>query len=313
MLAAVLESTTERTPWLRLRAIRAAVKTLRNGGTLVDRMAERALPSFRNPPVTEVVAGVSFKPIEELSAPRIGQLWAEKLIQAFPRVEEQLPYEPPVERFDQRAPSISFGLEVGGFPRPRVWFVNQSGDEVVQIQHNYFACNWRKVRPDAEYGRWGSRRTAFATWFQVFRSFLAEQALGEVSPTQCEVTYVNHIEPADGWSEHGDAAAVFRSLAMPPFGTEGFGGRLEQVQMAEQFRLEREGEPFGRLHVVLQPAFRRVDNRPIYVLELTARGRPAGDSNDAVLAFLDEGREAIVRAFAALTTSTMHDVWQRHE
>lgn len=276
-------------------------------------MSPRALPNFRKPPVTEVVVGLAFKPIEELSAIRIGQLWAEKFASAFPNAEEQPPYEPPVERFDQPVPRFSVGLELIGFPRPRVWFINEAGDEVVQIQHNYFACNWRKVQPDAEYGRWASRRSSFERSLSAFQSFLAEHALGDVLPTQCEVTYINHIEPSDGWRDHSDAATVFTFVRNPAFEEEGFGGRLEQVQLSEQLRLEREGEPIGRLHVVLQPAFRRHDNQPIYVLELTARGRPLGEDTHGVLSFLDEGRAAIVRAFAAITSSAMHEVWERYD
>lgn len=275
-------------------------------------MADAALPSFRNPPVTEVVVGVVIKPIEELTVPRIGQLWSERFASVFPRAEEQAPYEPPVERFDESQPSISLGLQLGlSFPRPRVWFVNETGDELVQIQRNYFACNWRKVHPETEYGRWESRRSAFARWFQSLETFVAEHGLGGVSPTQCEVTYVNHIEPAGLWSAHPDAPAVFRMIAAPG-AEENFPGSLEQVQMATQFRLLHDGEPFGRLHVTVQPAFKRSDNQPIYIMELTARGRPLGDDANGMHAFFEEGRRAIVTAFAACTTPEMHEVWGRY-
>jgi len=278
-------------------------------------MPADALPSFRNPPVTEVVVGVAFKPIDGLSVPRIGQLWSEKFAEHFTRAEDQPPYEPPIERFEDSLPTELFGLQLvsGAFPRPRVWFLNQAGDELVQIQRNYFACNWRKVHPDAQYGRWASRRDTFKRWFAALQSFLTEHSLGEILPTQCEVTYVNHIEPGDGWSSHGEAAAILRVVATPPYDDEDFHGLVEHVQLAEQFRLEKDGEPFGRLHMAFQPAFRRSDNRPIYILELTARGRPLGDSTDGMLMFFEEGRKAIVTAFAAVTTPAMQHVWDRYD
>ena len=270
------------------------------------------LPSFREPPVTEVVVGVAIKPIEELTVPRIGQLWSERFAAAFPRAEEHPPYEPPMERFDDGAPSISLGLQLGGaFPRPRVWFLNDAGDELIQVQRNYFACNWRKVHPDTQYGRWESRRSAFQEWFGNLEGFVEEHGLGTVVATQCEVTYVNHIVPGPQWHEHADAPAIFRIFGAPS-ADEKFPGTLEQAQVATQFRLVRDGEPFGRLHVTVQPAFRRTDNQPIYIMELTARGRPLGEGADGMYAFFEEGRRSIVTGFAACTTPRMHEVWGRY-
>ena len=65
------------------------------------------------------------------------------------------------------------------------------------------------------------------------------------------------------------------------------------------------GEPIGRLHVDLQPAVRTSDNRPMYVLHLTARGQVSDG-----LEFFDIGRDWIVQTFKRLTSSSMHDVWR---
>jgi uncharacterized protein (TIGR04255 family) len=298
-----------------LTPIGARVSSLKDGGTLVSGMSDRALPSFRNPPVTEVVVGLAFKPIVGLSVPRLGQLWSEKFADYFPQAEEQPPYEPPIERFDEGVQSELFRMQLigGGFPRPRMWFLNERGDELVQIQRDYFACNWRKVHPDAEYGRWHSRRTAFERWLSAFQSFLANHSLGEILPTQCEVTYVNHIDADTVWSTHGDIASILRLVGTPPYAEEGFEGKFEQLQLVGQFRLQMEGIPFARLHATLQPGFRRLDNKPIYILDLTVRGRPLGEGADGVLAFLDEARKAIVSAFASLTTPAMHGRWGRDD
>ena len=295
--------------------IRVADTLATDGGKLVEKMSDRALPSFRNPPVTEVVVGVAFKPIDGLSVPRIGQLWSEQFEKDFPNVEEQPPYEPPIERFDDGVPSELFRLQLlgGSFPRPRVWFLNTAGDELVQIQRNYFACNWRKVDPQGQYHRWESRRSAFERWFSALQTFLRAHSLGEVLATQCEVTYINHIEEDSAGLRHGDVASILSLISPPPYENEGFDGKLEQLELAAQFRIALDGVPFGRLHANVQPAFRRTDNRPIYVFELTARGRPLGDSHEGVLRFLDEGRKAIVTAFASLTTNEMHQIWGRYE
>ena len=74
-----------------------------------------------------------------------------------------------------------------------------------------------------------------------------------------------------------------------------------------------DGEPLGRLHIVMEPGYRRDDNRPMFLLDLTARGRPERDGVDGVLRFLEIGREWVVRGFAAVTTAQMHKIWGRRD
>jgi len=72
-----------------------------------------------------------------------------------------------------------------------------------------------------------------------------------------------------------------------------------------------DGSPIGRLLVSVDPAYRAEDDRPIYVLLLTARGRPIGQGIEGALGFLDIGREWIVRGFTSLTSPRMHEIWGR--
>ncbi len=68
--------------------------------------------------------------------------------------------------------------------------------------------------------------------------------------------------------------------------------------------------PLGRLHVSIQPGWRKPDNAPIYVLELTARGAPTGIGMEGAQSFFDVGHDWIVRGFRDLTTSDMHKIWR---
>jgi len=63
----------------------------------------------------------------------------------------------------------------------------------------------------------------------------------------------------------------------------------------------------------MQPAFTVEDERPIYVLNMTARGAPLGDNLEGVLGFLDIGHEWVVRGFTAITSDVMHRVWGRDD
>jgi hypothetical protein len=70
-------------------------------------------------------------------------------------------------------------------------------------------------------------------------------------------------------------------------------------------------KPVGRLHVVVQPAWKKSDNSPILALSLTARGVPFGEGVEGAFAFFDLGRRWIVKAFADITTPDMQRAWER--
>jgi uncharacterized protein (TIGR04255 family) len=269
-----------------------------------------SLPSFRHPPVTEVVLAASFKPLVELQTVHFGQLWQEKLQRVFPHTEEQPPYDPPVERFESPPTStLNFGL-FNRPPSPRIWFLSEDRQQVIQLQRDWFGVNWRKLSQDTEYERYPSVRAEFERWYGVLGEFLNQRHLGEVFPQQCEITYVNHIDSGTSWRSHGEAAKVFSFLRdLPP------GSRLGEPQQAQftcSFLMQSEGGPIGRLHAEARPAFRLEDGAPIFLLNLTARGKPQGKGVEGVLRFLDLGREWIVRGFAELTTEAMHREWGRY-
>jgi uncharacterized protein (TIGR04255 family) len=273
--------------------------------------ADPPMPSFRQPPVVEVVLAVSFEPIEGLGSLQIGQLWAQHFRAAFPKTEEQAPYFPPMERFGRQARFPEVKLEMmGSLPSPRHWFIDETGTQLVQVQHNWFARNWRKMEDHPEYHRYHSIRGPFERDLSTFIDFIHEAGLGVVKPVQCELTYINHIFPGTSWSDHGDLSQIVRvwrdDLARD------FLPRPEQVQFAVSYVIPGTAtEHQGRLHMSMQPAFTVSGEAPIYVLNLTARGAPLSDDIRGVLGFLDIAHEWVVRGFTSVTSDTMHDVWGR--
>ena len=273
-------------------------------------MSEPMILNFDNPPIAEVVAAVSFEALPAITLAHFGIFWKEHLAAAFPRIEEKPPLMPPLERFGAEAfaPQLSLIAEPE-YPSPRLWALNENGDELLQLQRNWFGCNWRKVNSDSSYTHWPARRAAFARWYAALDDYVTNNDLGRISPIQCEVTYVNHILSGNTWKRHGEIANIFRSIGESelPASLE-----RESTRFGQDFlMLGQDGRPVGRLHVSAQPAFRPEGREPIYVLELTARGVPKTPDIEGVVDFLNQGRDAINATFSALTADEIQHEWGR--
>jgi len=269
---------------------------------------DRTLPDYKAPPISEVAIGVQVEPIERLVAPFLGLFWREIRTQ-YPDVDVQPPLQPQVEVFgestESERPSVSV---LDKLPTPRCWFVSKDETELVQLQGDRLIHNWRKRRDGDIYPRYQKLRDAFARELALLEAFIEDEKLGQFTPNQCEVSYINHIL-CDSLEEQGQLDRIF-SLWKLPVG--GFLPPAEGAQFAARFLMKDEsGGPLGRVHVLAQPALRRTDRKPMVSLTLVARGRPEGAGRDGVLRFLDLGREWIVRTFDEITTPAMHRTWGR--
>ncbi|MGB2802231.1 MAG: TIGR04255 family protein [Phycisphaerae bacterium] len=269
------------------------------------------LPDFTNPPVIEVALSVQFNRILGLRTAQMGLLWS-AWKDRFPKTEEHPPLEPAVECFDE-GPGPAQGPRIvisPAPPVPRCWFLNNSGTELLQVQQDRFVHNWRKVGAGDKYPRYGKIREGFIRELRLFCEFLKREKIGDLTPTQCEVTYVNHILCGSRAETHSQVERVVTVWHGEYSDT--FLQKNEDVRFATRHVIPGEdGQPVGRLHISLQPAFQKPDGVPILVLMLTARGKPEGEGLEGVLAALDRGREWVVRGFASVTTPEMHKKWER--
>jgi uncharacterized protein (TIGR04255 family) len=152
----------------------------------------------------EVALSVQFEPLAALRTAQLGILW-NRFRDSYPRIEEHAPLEPAREEFGVRVPP-QVGVRIETFdtpPVPRLWFLNEPGTELIQIQPDRFIHNWRKVGEGDAYPRFGRISETFRAKLGLFEQFLAEEKLGRLVPDQCEVTYVNHIVAGKGWDSHG--------------------------------------------------------------------------------------------------------------
>lgn len=271
------------------------------------------LPSFKRPPVTEVVIAAHFEEDSQTSIVHLGKLAGAAQDSGFSKIEERPPHEGVFETFGERLaglPQLQLQLQDRP-PLPRLWFLNNAGDELLQIQRDWFACNWRKVAPGGDYDRWAPRWEAFERWYQqVVNAFGGD----DLAHTQVEVTYINHIHVAAALGSEAELINAFSFLSPPadPRADRAFVPVPESFSHVSSYVISGDDGGIGRLHLNITPATVRETGEQVARMSLTARGNPIGDSTlNGVRRFAELGHEWIVRAFAAFTSSTMHDYWER--
>lgn len=269
-------------------------------------MDVNALPEYENPPVAEVVCGVLFKNLSGLLAPYLGLLW-EEFRQRYPTCEEAPPIIPAIETFgDQPASTKTEFVEIP--PLPRVWYVQEGGTGLVQVQRDRFLYNWRKMGPGDVYPRFERVFGEFDEHLRTFDSFVQTNRLGEVAHLQYELTYVNHVRQGEGWSTHADLGKVFADFAWRVKGQR-FLPAPEHINWRTTFLLPSQ---CGRLHMTVRDAVHPDQGRSLYVFELTARGMPGITSRENMREWFDMAHEWIVRGFTDLTDETTQlNVWGR--
>jgi uncharacterized protein (TIGR04255 family) len=255
-----------------------------------------SLPSYKNPPVNEVVCGVRFHPSDKLRMAQIGFLW-KKFKDDYPNVEHA-------------APLVSAKGEMlvdpaTGAPLPRTWFINKIGNNLIQFQGDRFYFNWRRIQDS--YPRYGHIIENFEALVRNILDFYNDFQLGKIEPVEYELTYVNHIVQGEGWDTIDDLDKVFRDFNWKKR-TNRFLPNPDNVGWNISFLMP---EGSGRLNVSLKRGIRTADKKYLLVLELKAIGM--GEFSDIKNSrnWFDISREWIVRGFTDLTTPEMHKIWER--
>lgn len=264
------------------------------------------LPSFDNPPVEETAFSIQFSPIPKFGVPHFGLYW-EQIRNEFGRFEVQPPVNSEIEQFDTFArQNPRIGLQFIKEPDVRCWFLDESGNRLIQIQRDRFVHNWRRVTGSETYPRYPkARETIQAHWLR-FLAFLESEDLGQPEVNQCEITYVNHIEIGLGWQDYAELNKV-----IAPWSGERSGRFLPNPERANMEMRYLLPEKLGRLHISIFPAIRARDTKEVLQMNLVARGAPKSSKVEDILGWLDLGREWVVKGFTDITTQPMHTIWRR--
>jgi uncharacterized protein (TIGR04255 family) len=288
------------------------------------------LVDFERPPVAEVLLATQF-PADTIDLEVYG-LIAGKIRDELPRRSRQGVIPRNEERFDQldKLPAqASFEIRMEGpADLPRILFESQSGDEVVQLQPHRLTYNWRHGTAGKPYPHYTALRKRFMRLLKLL--FEALDEVGQQHAVElAEVTYVNPIEypghPATDavGQTHPDLANIINRFNKRP--DSAFLPDAEDAHLRARWRIPNaKGAPIGRLHLSIDPAIGPSGLKspapiapgvlpsslaPIYLVNLTARVRPQGQSVDRVMKGLDIGHEWVVLGFEDLTTPEMHNHW----
>jgi uncharacterized protein (TIGR04255 family) len=276
------------------------------------------LVEYDRPPVVETVLGVRFREIPRFDAIQIIDFWNHALRDRpdspSPKASLQPPYQMPVELFGGasgiQAPEIQFSQNL---PPPRLWFTSDDDQDLVQIQSDFLGVNWRKQSATGYHdNRYPTRAASFEHYWSMLQEFIREKGLAEkLVPVQCEVMYINHIRKSDEWNDFGDLSTITSLVATTTI--EALPSPDGSSLRRSYIILDDAGVPFARLAVLIDSARDTTNNDPLFVMNLTFRGRPSDDSMSAVRRFFDAGHNWIVGVFDAITTPAMHAAWGRQE
>ena len=130
-------------------------------------MENKTIPSYKKPPVIEVVWSVQFPKLPWLTAAHTGLFW-EYIRKEYPKCEEQAPIErkdEPKELLQPRQVAVELLTRP---PLCRQWFVSEDEKELVQLPTDRFCVNWRKKKHEDIYPRYDHMKEQFVKQWEQF-------------------------------------------------------------------------------------------------------------------------------------------------
>jgi uncharacterized protein (TIGR04255 family) len=259
-------------------------------------------PNFAHPPLTEVVCGVQFAPVEGWLTGHCGLFW-KRIKDEYPGSEDQ----PPLGRLkvEEFEPPDELNLTVLP-PLRRVFFSTEPANYLIQLQSNRFLHNWRKLLDSDDYPKFPDAYSRFTQRWSDFNSFLAESALPVPVPQVYELTYVNMITapdtkfPRDVWRFMN----FYKGL---PKTASGADPRSLELNMTWPLP-----DDAGRLVMKVKHGVRATEPRdkaePVLVVEFSTIGASA-KAGTSMEQWFKDSHDTIVYTFDALTTETSHKMW----
>lgn len=159
------------------------------------------LEKLDDAPIWEVVCGVAFEPIPELTPFYFGLYWSE-LKDEFPRTDVW------------PAVGEQQGIVLASVPPLRAVMFSEDETYVLQFQADRFYMNWRRVSPDSQYPRFSDRgespgiASLLQERFEHFQNFVRDRVGRPLQAKAIELAKIDVFAEGKHWANIADLAEL---------------------------------------------------------------------------------------------------------
>ncbi|MBT5028955.1 MAG: TIGR04255 family protein [Nitrospina sp.] len=248
-----------------------------------------------------------FDPLEDFQSTHLG-MFRETIKAEYPSFEEKPFLLPKTEYYKPNLGKSAEPVVIKANSLPRLWFVSENKNQILQLQSDQLINNWKKVQDEDSYPHYDEIIQKFENHFNEFNAFVNDHEIGEIKPKQYELTYVNHISSLNGWEKDSPIENIFPEfkLASDP---KNFLPKCEAFNWTNTYLLPNEE---GRLYSTIKVVLHRVSAEPLIRFQLKVTGINKEASLDKMRSWFDLAHEWILLSFAELTNEKVQtEYWGR--
>ena len=262
---------------------------------------------FERPPIVEIALSVHFEHLNGLLAPHFGDIWQEFKNDQFGQIIERLPVPPTIEKF----PSPQVGeaqVNVGNIPiLPRVWFIENNNNRILQVQRDRFTFNWRKIDGGQQYPGFISVFEDFEGFYNRFCQTITNLGVGSVKPLQYELTYIDQLIEGESWHTLNGLTDIY-NIFLDSQESSSFWSGVESINLRTSFPIE---DLQGRLHFGITHGVKRPEQKPMLQTDFMARGFPENAEYPIEAWFKLAHDQILDKFFSVFTEDIQTRIWGR--
>ena len=262
---------------------------------------------FERPPIAEIALSVHFEQLDGLLAPHFGDIWQEFKNDQFGQIIEQPLVSPIIEKFPNPPggePQVNFG----SIPiLPRIWFIENNNNRILQVQRDRFTFNWRKIDGGQQYPGFSSVFESFEGFYNRFCQTITNLGVGSVKPLQYELTYIDQLIEGEGWHTLNDLAHIY-NIFLDSQESSSFWSGVEFMNLRTSFPVQ---DLHGRLHFGVISAIKHPGQKRMLQTDFIARGFPENAEYPIEAWFKLAHDQILDKFFSVFTEDIQTHVWGR--
>ena len=262
---------------------------------------------FARPPIDEVVLSVHFQYLNGLLSPHFGEIWQAFKNDQFVQIIEQPPVPPVIETFPN-PPIGEAQLNFSSVPDlPRIWFIQENNNRILQVQRDRFTFNWRKIAGGEKYPGFSSIFESFEKFYNRFCETITSLGVGLVKPLQYELTYIDQLIEGEGWQTLDDLAHIY-NIFLGYQESSSFWSGIESMNLRTSFPVV---DLHGRLHFGISNRVKVPEQKRTLQTDFIARGFPKNPGY-SMEAWFELAHDHISDKFVSVFTENIQEsIWGR--